>query len=40
MAHQRFEFDMPAPVDVVFDAFHCHVWRSRWLLEQHGSDAA
>lgn len=30
MAHRRFEFDMPAPADVVFDAFHCHVWRARW----------
>lgn len=30
MAHQRFEFEMPAPSDVVFDAFHYHVWRSRW----------
>ncbi|MGN8083356.1 SRPBCC family protein [Variovorax sp. 22077] len=30
MAHRRFEFDMPAPADVVFDAFHYHVWRARW----------
>ncbi|WP_339088226.1 SRPBCC family protein [Variovorax paradoxus] len=30
MAHRRFEFDMPAPSDVVFDAFHHHVWRARW----------
>lgn len=30
MAHRRFEFDMPAPADVVFDAFHFHVWRARW----------
>ena len=30
MAHQRFEFDMPAPAEVVFDAFHYHVWRARW----------
>ena len=30
MAHQRFEFEMPAPSEVVFDAFHYHVWRARW----------
>ncbi|TAK89853.1 MAG: hypothetical protein EPO06_10575 [Burkholderiaceae bacterium] len=30
MAHRRFEFDMPAPVEVVFDAFHYHHWRARW----------
>lgn len=30
MAHRRFEFDMPAPADVVFDAFHYHFWRARW----------
>lgn len=30
MTHRRFEFDMPAPSDVVFDAFHYHVWRARW----------
>ena len=30
MAHQPFEFEMPAPSDVVFDAFHYHVWRARW----------
>lgn len=30
MAHERFEFDMPATADVVFDAFHYHCWRSRW----------
>jgi hypothetical protein len=30
MVHERFEFDMPAPVDVVFDAFHYHEWRHRW----------
>ena len=30
MAHECFEFAMPAPVDVVFDAFHYHHWRSRW----------
>jgi hypothetical protein len=30
MAHGRFEFDMPAPSEVVFDAFHHHVWRARW----------
>jgi len=30
MAHRRFEFPMPAAADVVFDAFHHHVWRARW----------
>lgn len=30
MAHDRFEYDMPASVDVVFDVFHYHCWRSRW----------
>lgn len=30
MTHRRFEFDMPAPSDVVFDAFHYHVWRAQW----------
>jgi hypothetical protein len=30
MTHRRFEFNMPAPSDVVFDAFHYHVWRARW----------
>ncbi len=30
MAHKRFEFDMPASVEVVFDAFHHHYWRARW----------
>ena len=30
MVHERFEFEMPAPVDVVFDAFHYHRWRQRW----------
>lgn len=30
MKHRRFEFDMPASSDVVFDAFHYHVWRARW----------
>ena len=30
MAHERFEFAMPASADVVFDAFHYHRWRSRW----------
>jgi hypothetical protein len=30
MAHGRFEFDMPASCEVVFDAFHYHLWRSRW----------
>lgn len=30
MAHNRFEFEMPASCEVVFDAFHYHYWRSRW----------
>lgn len=30
MVHDRFEFVMPAPADVAFDAFHYHYWRSRW----------
>lgn len=30
MAHRRFEFEMPASEDVVFDAFHYHHWRCRW----------
>jgi len=30
MVHERFEFDMPAPREVVFDAFHYHRWRARW----------
>ena len=30
MAHNRFEFDMPASAEVVFDAFHYHDWRARW----------
>lgn len=30
MAHERFEFTMPASADVVFDAFHYHRWRRRW----------
>jgi hypothetical protein len=30
MVHERFEFEMPAPSEVVFDAFHYHAWRSRW----------
>ena len=30
MVHERFEFDMPAPPEVVFDAFHYHLWRARW----------
>jgi hypothetical protein len=36
MAHECFEFVMPARADVVFDAFHFHYWRSRWdtLVEE------
>ena len=30
MAHRRFEFEMPAREDLVFDAFHYHHWRLRW----------
>src|SRR5829696_687855 len=30
MVHERFEFDMPASPEVVFDAFHYHLWRARW----------
>lgn len=30
MVHERFEFDMPASAEIVFDTFHYHCWRSRW----------
>ena len=30
MVHRKLEFTMPAPADVVFDAFHYHQWRHRW----------
>jgi hypothetical protein len=30
MVHDRFEYDMPAPSDAVFDVFHHHAWRLRW----------
>ena len=30
MVHERFEFEMPASCDVVFDAFHHHRWRREW----------
>lgn len=30
MAHEKFEFPMPACVEVVFDAFHYYQWRARW----------
>lgn len=30
MPHEKFEFIMPAPAEIVFDAFHYHVWRCRW----------
>jgi hypothetical protein len=30
MVHERFEYDMPAPAEVVFDAFHYHFWRHQW----------
>ena len=30
MVHDRFEYEMPAPAEVVFDAFHYQSWRHRW----------
>ena len=30
MSHRSFDFAMPAPAAVVFDAFHYHHWRHRW----------
>lgn len=30
MVHERFEYEMPAPAEAVFDCFHYHEWRSRW----------
>ena len=30
MSHRSFTFPMPAPAEVVFDAFHYHQWRHRW----------
>jgi hypothetical protein len=30
MAHRRFQFEMPASSEVVFDTFHYHQWRLRW----------
>ncbi len=30
MVHERFEFDMPARAEAVFDVFHFHEWRCRW----------
>jgi len=30
MAHDRFEYEMPASPEVVFDAFHYQYWRHRW----------
>ena len=30
MPHRKFHFHMPAPAEVVFDAFHYHAWRMRW----------
>lgn len=43
MAHKRFEFDMPASVEVVFDTFHYHQWRARWdslVSDTHVTDGA
>lgn len=30
MAHRRLVLPMPAPADVVFDAFHYHHWKQQW----------
>lgn len=30
VVHDRFEYEMPATPEVVFDAFHYHLWRHRW----------
>lgn len=30
MVHERFEFEMPASCEIVFDAFHHHRWRQEW----------
>jgi hypothetical protein len=30
MVHDRFQYEMPAAAEVVFDAFHYHHWRHRW----------
>jgi hypothetical protein len=30
MVHERFEFEMPAACEIVFDAFHHHRWRHEW----------
>lgn len=30
MAHRKLQYIMPAPPEVVFDAFHYHKWRMRW----------
>lgn len=30
MVHDRFEYEMPAAAEVVFDAFHYQYWRHRW----------
>jgi len=30
MVHRRFSFEMPAPCEVVFDAFHHSRWRHEW----------
>jgi hypothetical protein len=30
MVHERFEYEMPASPEAVFDCFHYHEWRSRW----------
>jgi Polyketide cyclase / dehydrase and lipid transport len=30
MRHRKLEYLMPAPSNVVFDAFHYHHWKSQW----------
>jgi hypothetical protein len=30
VVHDRFEYEMPAPAGIVFDAFHYHQWRHEW----------
>jgi hypothetical protein len=37
MRHRKFEFDMPASAEAVFDVFHFHAWRCRWDSLVHAS---
>lgn len=30
LTHRKLSFEMPAPAEVVFDAFHYHQWRAQW----------